>query len=99
MPDIYSILQQLKLAYIQHNHPALFTCEQAEPYYRLIPGAKSKNLFLRNRKGDTHYLVILPSHKRADLKQLARIVHEKDISFASSERLQQYLGVIPGSVC
>ena len=33
-----------------------------------------KNLFLRNKKGDRHYLVILEIAKEADLRQLVKII-------------------------
>jgi Ala-tRNA(Pro) deacylase len=57
-----------------------------------------KNLLLRNRKGDQQYLVVVPDTKTVDLKQLARRLGEKQLGFASPERLQQYLNVTPGSV-
>lgn len=98
MNDIYAVLQQLQIPYITHDHPAVFTCEEAAPYYDNIPGGKCKNLFLRNRKGDKHFLVILEHTKRADLKKLSELLGEPKLSFASDDRLMRYLGVTPGSV-
>src|SRR5262249_3866034 len=57
-----------------------------------------KNLFLRNQKGDRHYLVILPHSKRADLRAIADQIGDGKLSFASPERLMARLGLTPGSV-
>ena len=65
---------------------------------RGIAGARVKNLFLRNKKGDRHYLVILPIDKQADLRQLVRVIGDDRLSFGSADRLQVRLGLTPGSV-
>ncbi len=98
MPDLYHILEELHIAYKKHTHPPLFTCEDAEPYNKNMRGGQSKNLFLRNRKGLKHYLVVIESTKKADLKKLATLLNESEMSFASPERLLKHLGVTPGSV-
>lgn len=98
MTDIYQTLADLNINYIRHDHPAVFTCEEAEKFCPLIPGGKSKNLFLRNRKGDKHYLLIVESSKRVDLAKLASILNESKLGFASEERLKKHLGLTPGSV-
>lgn len=97
MTDIYQILSELSIPYTRYDHPAVFTVEEAEKICGSIPVTHTKNLFLRNRKGDKYFLVVINATKRADLKQLETLLGEK-ISFASPERLQQYLGVVPGSV-
>ena len=63
-----------------------------------IPATPVKNLFLRNKKGNREYLVILGVDKRADLRQLVKIIGDDRFSFGSAERLMQTLGVTPGSV-
>ncbi len=98
MSDIYTILAENKIPYTRYDHPAVFTVEESEKICENIPGAKTKNLFLRNRAGDKHYLVVIAAEKRADLKKLESLLDEKKLSFASPERLQKYLGLTPGSV-
>ncbi|MBI5412373.1 prolyl-tRNA synthetase associated domain-containing protein [Candidatus Peregrinibacteria bacterium] len=98
MQIIYDILKELGIPYIEHHHPAVFTCEEADEYYKNIPGGHSKNLFLRNRKGHRHYLVVVQAHKTVDLKALAHTLNESKLGFASPERMKKYLGVTPGSV-
>lgn len=96
--SIYQILEELGIQYTEHQHPPVFTSAEADQHWAHIPGIKTKNLFLRNRKGDEHFLVIVPADKRVDLKALAKTLGEVQLSFASPERLQKYLGVTPGSV-
>jgi Ala-tRNA(Pro) deacylase len=97
MKDVFKILREIGIEYQQYDHPAVFTVEEAEKYAR-EDGAHSKNLFLRNKKGNKHFLVILEGSKRVDLKNLAKLVGESDLSFASGERLLKLLRLTPGSV-
>lgn len=96
--SIYTVLDDLGIQYTEVKHPAIFTSAEAEAYWKDIPGIKTKNLVLRNRKGDTHYLAIAPVEKRVDLKRLAKELGEVQLSFASLERLLKHLGLTPGSV-
>lgn len=98
MIDIYKVFAGLKIPYTRYNHPAVFTSEEAAKYYTNIKGGHFKNLFLRNKNGKQHYLVIVPDSKKADLKKFEQKIGDKKISFASAERLMKYLGVTPGSV-
>jgi Ala-tRNA(Pro) deacylase len=95
---VLDVLARLQIAYERHDHPAAATVADAESYWSNIDAAHCKNLFLRNQKGDRHYLVILSAGKRADLRRVADQIGDGKVSFASAERLQQYLGVTPGSV-
>jgi Ala-tRNA(Pro) deacylase len=97
-PQVYSTLDALGIPYEVHSHPPVFTAEEAARHWSGIDGAKVKNLFLRNKKGDRHYLVILGIAKQADLRQLVKIVGDDRLSFASPERLRANLGLTPGSV-
>jgi len=96
--DAFAVLDSLGIAYTLHEHPPVFTVEQAEQYWTDIPATHCKNLFLRNSKGNRHYLVVLDHRKQADLKRLALKIGDDRLSFASPERLLKYLGLTPGSV-
>jgi Ala-tRNA(Pro) deacylase len=102
MPDprapVFERLHTLGISYQLHEHPPVFTAEEAARHWQDLDGAAVKNLFLRNKKGDRHYLVILGIDKQADLRQLVRIVGDDRLSFGSPERLRAHLGVEPGSV-
>jgi Ala-tRNA(Pro) deacylase len=95
---VYNILRELGISYTKHDHPPVYTVEEAERHWQNITGAHCKNLFLRNKKGKNHYLVIAKSEKRVDLKALTVRLGEDRLSFASPERMMRYLGLEPGAV-
>lgn len=95
---LYDILNLLEIKYTRYEHPALFTVGDEEKLNISFPGQNCKTLFLRNRKGDIHYLVVLDDKKHADLKFLAKQIDSTSLSFASEERLFKYLKLKPGSV-
>ncbi len=99
MKDIYAVLQELGISHVRHDHPAVFTVEESEKIgFKGAQGGDTKNLFLRNKKGDRHYLVSIGHHKKADLAELRQKLGESSLSFASPERLLAKLGLTPGSV-
>jgi len=69
--EVCAALEALGATWTRHEHPPVFTVEEAERYWADIPATHCKNLFLRNQKGNRHYLVVLRADKRADLKQVA----------------------------
>ena len=95
---LYDVLNLLRIKYIRYEHKPIHTIEEANKLDIYIPGQQCKNLFLRNRKGDVHYLVILDETKEVNLKFLAEQIGSTSLSFASQERLDKYLGLKPGSV-
>lgn len=91
-------LSALGIAFERYEHPPVATVEEASKHWTGIDATHCKNLFLRNQKGNRHYLVILPHSKRADLRAVAEQVGDGKLSFASPERLMTHLGLTPGSV-
>ena len=91
-------LAELGIAFKRHAHPPVATVAEAVQHWGDIDATHCKNLFLRNQKGNRHYLVVLLHAKRADLRAVADQIGDGKLSFASPERLMQYLGVTPGSV-
>lgn|SRR3989338_7120253 len=96
--DIYAFLDQHGIAYQRFDHPAVFTCEQAQELRTPMPGKDTKNLFLRDEKGKRHFLVTVGHEKQVDIKALKTLFDVQKLSFASPERLKNHLGVDPGSV-
>lgn len=91
-------LDGLGIPYVRHEHPPVATVEEAEKHWADLRGTHCKNLFLRNYKGNRHYLVIAPVTRGIDLRRLNTALGEDRLSFASPERLRRWLGVEPGSV-
>jgi Ala-tRNA(Pro) deacylase len=95
---VYEALAGLGIVYSRREHPPVFTVGEAAVHWEGIPGAHCKNLFLRNKKGNHHYLVVAECAKRVDLKALAKVFHDDRLSFASDERMRRFLGLQPGAV-
>jgi Ala-tRNA(Pro) deacylase len=95
---VYERLSGLEIPYERYEHPPVATVEEAEKYWGGLDATHCKNLFLRNQKGNRHYLVIVEHRKRADLRAVAAQIGDGKLSFASPDRLMTYLGVTPGSV-
>lgn len=96
---VLEYLQSHDIAYECLEHPATPTVEEAMKYWKNAPGVQHcKNLFLRNHKGNRHYLVIIPWSKKLDTHRLEKIIGESRLSFASEKRMEHFLGVKPGSV-
>ena len=91
-------LHELGIAFTRHEHPPVATVEEASAHWAGIDATHCKNLFLRNQKGNRHYLVVLTASKKADLRAVADQIGDGKLSFASPERLMTHLGLTPGSV-
>lgn len=91
-------LDALGIEHATHRHAPVFTVEEAQRLKGDLPGAHTKNLFLRDKKG-TMWLVVALYDRDVDLKTLGPQVDARGrLSFGSADRLMRYLGVIPGSV-
>ena len=97
MSEFYQFLAENGIEYDRHDHPAVYTVEEAGRLVPDLPAAKTKNLFLRDKKGQRHFLVIVPADKRVDIKALPGVVGSSRLSFGiSGSRLKKYLGAEPG---
>lgn len=84
--------------YEKVEHAAAFTMEELDVAGITEQGNVVKNLFVRNAKGDKHYLVSAPEDRKIDMNKLAILLGSTKLSFASPERMDKYLGVQQGSV-
>ena len=98
MINIYEFLDNSNIEYQRHDHPPVFTVEDVHRLTPDLPGAKTKNLFFRDKKGNRHFLVVVPADKRTNLKALPGVLESSKISFGSPDRLMEHLGITPGSV-
>jgi len=98
MENVYQALDSLGIKYKKFDHQVVYTVKDADKLGLEIEGGVNKSLFLRNKKGDKHYLILIKGTKRLDLKNLEKLLGETRLSFASAERMMKYLGVTPGSV-
>lgn len=86
------------ISFKTHHHPPLPTIELALEYWKEIDSTHCKNLFFRNHKGNRHYLVVFECHKELGVHNLEKSLRQGKLSFASQERMERCLGLLPGSV-
>lgn len=96
--DLYQVLDSHGIAYELHRHPAVFTVEAAEALELPAGAMPLKNLFLRDDKHRSYWLVSMPAEKPLDLKHLRELLGSRRLSFASEAELESKLGVRAGSV-
>ncbi|MGK9166723.1 prolyl-tRNA synthetase associated domain-containing protein [Inquilinus limosus] len=95
--DLFARLRSLSVPVTTHEHEAVFTVEESRHLRGLLPGWHSKNLFLRNKKGQ-EWLVVSEEERRIDLRALGDLLGSGRLSFGSPDRLMEALGITPGSV-
>ena len=96
--EVLDFLDQHNISYKLHTHPPLPTIELALEYWKDIDSTHCKNLFFRNHKGNRHYLVVFECHKELAIHSLEQMLKQGKLSFASAERMERCLGLLPGSV-
>lgn len=104
--EVLDFLSANDIPYEIYTHPELFTIEEALEYWKKIDESHTdgtgpthcKNLFMRNHKGNRHYLISYECHKNLDIHSLEHMLHQGKLSFGSSERLYRCLKTRPGSV-
>ncbi len=98
MPDLNAMLDELNIPYERFDHAPVFTCDEAYAALPHNPAVQTKNIFLRDKRGRRHLLLVTTCEKAVDIKKFADQADADHLSFASPERLMKYLGVEPGSV-
>jgi Ala-tRNA(Pro) deacylase len=96
--NLDTFLRQHGIAAPRHEHAAVMTVEESERLVPPLPGAKTKNLFLRDKKGTRHFLVTVPAARAVDLNALGATIGAGRLGFASPQRLHKHLAITPGAV-
>ena len=95
--ELLTVLTRIGVDYTNHEHPAVYTVEEADQHHAGIDGAHSKNLFFKDKKKNL-FLVVTLSDKPIIIKELAKKIGAKSPSFGKPDLLAEVLGVIPGAV-
>ncbi|MET4898665.1 prolyl-tRNA synthetase associated domain-containing protein [Sphingomonadaceae bacterium jetA1] len=95
--EIYAAFERNAIAFETLEHPAVFTVEESVGIHAALPGAHTKNLFLKDKQ-KRFWLVVLPHDRRADLKGMAEALGAGKFSFGSAEDMERLLQVTPGAV-
>ena len=95
---LLALLDDLEISYDRYDHAPVNTCEEAEIAVPNVDAVQTKNLFLRDKRGRRHLLLVTTCAKSVDLRAFGEQAGADHLSFASPGRLAKYLGVEPGSV-
>ncbi|MBR2351587.1 MAG: prolyl-tRNA synthetase associated domain-containing protein [Alistipes sp.] len=95
---VFDYLAAHGIAYEWYEHPAAPTVEEAMRYCAADGAKHCKNLFFRNHKGNRHYLVVFANDRQLAIHDLEQRLRQGKLSFASEQRMERYLGLLPGSV-
>jgi Ala-tRNA(Pro) deacylase len=96
--DLARFLRENGISAPRHEHRAVMTVEESLQHVPKLPGMKTKNLFLRDKKARRHFLVTVPHDMAVDIGALEATLGVSGVGFGSAERLKKYLGVTPGAV-
>jgi len=95
--DLLAFLAEHGIDQHIYRHPPVFRVEEGAEIKAAMPGGHTKNLFLKDAKGQL-WLISALGETRIDLKALPKAIGSARLSFGSEERLYAALGVRPGSV-
>jgi Ala-tRNA(Pro) deacylase len=105
---VLGFLERHAIPFDVYHHPEGRTIEEAKQWWRDDGSVHCKNIFLRNHKGNQHYLVSFHCDHDLDVHDLEQRLKARlqaaglpspgKLSFASPERMERFLGLAPGSV-
>lgn len=94
----YDLLDRIGVSYEQIHHEALATIEACAEIDKTLQVHICKNLFLCNRQQTEFYLLLMPGEKKFQTKELSSQLGVARLSFAPADKMEELLGVTPGSV-
>lgn len=95
--ELFAFFDAQGIAHKTFEHPPVFRVGEGLEIKAAMPGGHTKNLFLKDAKGQL-WLVSALGETAIDLKALPAAIGSARLSFGSAERLLENLGVTPGSV-
>jgi Ala-tRNA(Pro) deacylase len=96
--EFLTFLDNNNFIYQRVEHPAVFTCEEAELHRPDVPAISTKNLFLCDKKARRFFLAVTSCEKTVKLDALASQLGVAHLRFGSEKNLERLLGVTRGSV-
>jgi len=96
--ELLAYLGTLGIAADTVEHPPVFTVAESRSIKAQVPGAHSKNLFVKDKKGRL-FLIVAMADAEIDLKRVHTVIGASGrLSFGSADQMREVLGVEPGSV-
>jgi Ala-tRNA(Pro) deacylase len=95
--DLFAFFDVHGITHRTLDHPPVFRVGEGAEIKAALPGGHTKNLFLKDAKGQL-WLVCTLGETAIDLKRLPAAIGSARLSFGSPELLYEALGITPGSV-
>ncbi len=95
---VYDLLDKLKIPYERVDHDPVDTIEECAAVEKVLGTTIVKNLFLRNQKKTSFYLLLLPGDKQFSTKDFSKQLGISRVSFAEAEYMEEFLNISPGAV-
>lgn len=96
--EFLTFLDANGFVYRRVEHPAVFTCAEAELHRPELPAVSTKNLFLCDKKARRFFLAVTDCEKKVKLDELSSQLGIAHLRFGSEENLLRLLGVTRGAV-
>jgi len=96
--EFLTFLDTNGFVYQRMEHPAVFTCKEAEQHRPDVRAVSTKNLFLCDKKAGRFFLAVTACEKTVNLDALSSQLGVAHLRFASERNLERLLGVSRGSV-
>ena len=96
--ETYDYLRANGVEFEITEHAAVYNMAECAELALPYPEDEAKNLFVRDDKKRSYYLITVRGEKRVDLKEFRRAHGTRSLSFASPEELLSFLKLTPGSV-
>ena len=93
----YDLLEKLQIPFARADHDPAMTIELCHEVEKILGAKICKNLFLTNRQGTEHYLLLMPGDKPFKTKYLSAQLGCARLSFAGEDMLWEIMKLRPGS--
>ena len=95
---VYDFLDSLGVSYQRVDHAPAENMEDCKAIDDALGAVMCKNLFLCNRQKTKFYLLLMPADKPFKTKELSAQINAARLSFASGDKMLEYLDIEPGAV-
>lgn len=96
---VYDLLDRLGIEYQRVDHEMVDTMEACAAIDEILePAVICKNLFLVNSAKTEYYLLLLCADKKFKTAEVSKQIGTSRLSFASPDKMLEFLDITPGSV-
>ena len=92
------MLDRLSISYQTVEHPPAATIADCKEIEKVLDAPICKNLLLTDRKQKQFFLLLMPGDKPFSTREVHWLLGCPRLSFATAEKMQEYLHLTPGSV-